>query len=322
MFMTQVVVWILSVCMMALSMGAAHGQTFPTKPIRILTAEAGGGNDFAARLVAHGLTQNLGQQVIVENRGGGGGTIGAEMVAKAPPDGYTLLLYAGTFWYRPFLRDGIPYDPVKDYVPITTVATSPNLLVVPTSLPVKSVKELIALAKSKPGQLNYGSGSTGTSSHLGMELLKAMAGVDILRIAYKGNGPALIDVMSGQTQMMIITPGAVAAHLKSGKLRALAVTSLQPSKMFPDLPTVSAAVPGYQNIQLYGMFAPAKTPAAIVAKLNQEIVRAVNRPDVKEKFVASGQEVDTCSPAEFATFMKEDMGMMGKVIKDAGIREE
>jgi tripartite-type tricarboxylate transporter receptor subunit TctC len=320
--MRRFFVWMLSIGMLFLGMDAAHGQTYPNKVIRVVTSDAGGGNDFAARLVSPGLAAGLGQPVIVENRGGGGGSIAADTVAKAAPDGYTLLCYASNIWVIPFLRDDCPYDPVKDFIPISLLATSPSVLVIHPSLPVKSVKELIALAKSKPGKLNYATGGTGSTTHIAGELFKAMAGVDIMRVGYKSNGPAVIELMAGQTQLMFATAASVVSQIKSGKLKALAVTSKEPSAMFPGLPPVAADLPGFESISLYGMFAPAKTPAPIIARLNQEILRVLKGQDVKDKFLKTGVEAAGSTPAELAAIMKADMARVGKVIKDAGIREE
>ena len=309
--------------MMIFGAGVASGQNYPSKPIRMVTAEAGGGNDFVARLIAPGLADSLGQQAIVDNRGGAGGIIAAEIVAKAAPDGYTLLVYASNIWIIPLLRTHVPYDPVRDFSPITWAARSPNTVVVHPSLPVKSVKELIAFAKARPGALNYGSGGTGATTHLAVELFKAMAKVNIVRINYKGNAPAIHDLLAGQVQLMFATASLAAPHIRSGRLRALAVTSAQPSALAPGLPTVAASgLPGYESISIYGIFAPAKTPATIITRLNQEMVRILNKADVKEKFLNSGVEPVGSSPEEFAATIKSDMVRMGKVIKDAGIRGE
>ncbi len=290
----------------------------------MITAEVGGGNDFTARVIAQGgLSERLGQPVIVENRGGAGGAIAAEIVAKAAPDGYTLLVYASNIWIIPLLRSNVPYDPVRDFAPITWAARSPSTVVVHPALPVNSVKELIALARARPGELNYGSGGTGATTHLAVELFKAMAGVNMVRIPYKGNGPALIDLMAGRVQVMFATAGSVTPHIRSGRLKALAVTSAQPSALAPGLPTVAASgLPGYESNSIYGIFAPAKTPAAIVTQLNQEIVRVLSRTEVKEKFLNSGVETVGSSPEEFAAAIRSDMARMAKVIKDAGIRGE
>ncbi|MBI3939178.1 MAG: tripartite tricarboxylate transporter substrate binding protein [Betaproteobacteria bacterium] len=313
-------VWIFSVGMMVLAAGVVSGQAYPNKPIRIVAPEAGGGGDFAARLIALGLSGSLGQQVIVENRGGASGIIAGRTVAKAPPDGYTLLFYGSIFWIGALLQD-VPYDPVADFSPITLATSSPNILVVHPSLPVNSVKELIALAKARPGELNYAS-TTGSTPHLAAELFKAMAGVNIVRIPYKGAGPALNDLIGGQVQLMFPVAAAVTPHVKSGRLRALAVTSVEPSELVRGLPTVAATVPGYESVQMTAMFAPAKTPATIINRLNQEIVQVLNRADVKEKFFNAGAKVVGGSPEQLMATMKSEMARLGKVIKDAGIRAE
>jgi tripartite-type tricarboxylate transporter receptor subunit TctC len=303
-----------------LSVAPASAQ-WPTRPIRIVTSEPGGGNDFAARLIVQGIGANLGQPFVVENRGGAGGAIAADLVAKAAPDGHTLLFYASGIWLIPFLRSNVPYDPVRDLAPITLAVKSPSIVVVNAALPVKSIKELIALARARPGELNYGSGTAG-STHLAAELFKSMTGVRIERISYRANAPALNDLLAGQVQLMFATAGTVAPHLKSGRLRALAVTSAEPSALAPGLPTVAATVPGYEVIQMYAMFAPAKTPEPVVRRLHQEVVRALNLPDIREKLFASGVEVVGSSSAELGAAMKTDMARMGKVIREAGIRED
>ena len=305
----------------ALLAAPAHG--YPTRPIRLVTAEAGGGNDFAARVIVQGLGGSLGQQMVVDNRGGAGGQIAVEIVAKSQPDGYTLLLYANNIWLIPLLRSNVPYDAVRDFAPITWVARSPSTVVVHPSLPVNSVQELIAYAKARPGELNYGSGGTGSTTHLSVELFKAMTGVNIVRIPFKGNGPALNALVGGQLQVMFATAGSVAPHIKSGRLKALAVTSAQPSSLTPGLPTVAAAgLPGYESISIYGLYAPAKTPAAIVKRLNGAIVQVLGRADARERFLTSGVEVVGSSPEQLAAVMKAEIARMDKVIKDAGIRED
>jgi len=308
---------------MLLAAGSASGQSYPSKPIRLITAEAGGGNDFAARLIVQGLAGSLGQQMVVDNRGGAGGIIAVELAARAQPDGYTLLLYANNIWLIPLLRSSVPYDPVRDFAPITWAAKSPNTVVVHPSLPVRSMEELIAYAKARPGELNYGSGGTGATTHLAVELFKSMTGVNIVRVPFKGNGPALNALIGGQVQLMFATAGAVAPHLKSGRLRALAVTSAQPSPLAPGLPTVAASgLPGYESISIYGVYAPARTPPAIVQRLNEVIVRVLGRAEVKEKFLASGVETVGSAPGDLAAIMKSEIARMGKVIRDAGLRED
>jgi len=302
---------------------AASGQDYPRKPIRLVTAEPGGGNDFAARLIVQGLGGSLGQPMIVDNRGGAGGIIAADIVAKAQPDGYTLLLYANNIWIIPLLRSNAPFDVIRDFAPITWAAKSPNTVVVHPALPVKSVEDLIAHARARPGELNYGSGGSGSSTHLAVELLKSMAGVNIVRVPFRGNAPALNALFAGEVHLMIATAGTVAPHLKSGRLRALAVTSAQPSPLAPGLPTVAASgLPGYESIQIYGVFAPSRTSSAIVKRLHDEIVRVLGRADVKEKFLAAGVEPVGSTPQQLAATIKSEIVRMSKVIKDAGIREE
>ena len=317
----RIMVHMLAAMLMALSAASTVGQDYPAKTIRIVTAEPGGGNDFVARLITQGIAGTLGQQVIVENRAGG--TIASEIVSKAAPDGYTLLFYSGSIWIVPFLRGTTPFDATRDFAPITLTATSPNVLVVHPSVPVRTVKDLISLAKTRPGVLNYAAGSVGSAVHLAAELFNSMAGVDIVRIPYKGSGPAVIGLLSGQVELIFATPGSVASHIKSGKLRALAVTSARPSALFPGLVTVAASgLAGYEMVSIYGAFAPVKTPPPVVNRLNQEIARTLGRPDVKEKFLVSGVEAAASSPDEFVAIIKADMAKWGKVIKDAGIKGE
>jgi tripartite-type tricarboxylate transporter receptor subunit TctC len=312
--------WTAVAAVVACSHAVVDAQTYPHRPIRIIAAEQGGQGDLTSRIIAQGITGPLGQPVIVESRGGG--VVPAQIVALAPPDGYTLILAAGNLWIGALLQK-TPYDPVKDFTPITIAVSSPNVLVVHPSLPVKSVKELIALAKSKPAELNYGSGSSGGSSHLAAELFSYMAGVKIVRIPYKGNTPALIDLVSGQLQLMFPNSASGMPHIKAGRLRGLASTSIAPTELVPGLPTVSASgLRGYELVALFGVLAPAKTPAAIVARLNQEIVRFLKTPEVKDKFFAMAVEVVASSPEALASAMKSEMATMGKVIKAAGIKAE
>ena len=305
--------------LMVLGTATVFGQDFPGKPIRLLIPEGGGANEFSARLMAQGISAPLGQAVVVEPRGA---LLVIETVAKAPPDGYTLLLQSSSFWVGPLLRK-VSYDPVRDFFPVTMVSRAPNLLLVHPSLPVKSVKELIALAKSKPGQLNYSSGLIGTSAHLGGELFKAMAGVNIVHVAYKSSAPALTALMGGEVQVAFAIVSTATPFVKSGKLRALAVASAEPSALAPGLPTVAASgLPGFESTSIAGVFAPAKIPVAIINRLNQEMVRLLRQPDVKEKFLATGVEPAGNSPEEFAAYIKSDMARLNKLIKDAGIKVE
>jgi len=296
------------------------GQSYPVKPIRVVTAGIGGGNDVSARLMAQGLTAAFGQQSMVDNRASG--IITAEAVAKAAPDGYTVLVYGSTIWITPLLQT-TPYDPVADFAAITMVASSPHVIVVHPSLPVNSVRELIALAKARPGQLNDASLGTGTSTHLGAELFKSMAGVKIVRVPYKSPATQLTDLIGGQVQLTFSTSGAAMPHVKTGRLKALAVTSAKPSALVPGLPTVAATgLPGFESGAIYVSFAPARTPAPIITRLNQEMVRYLGHAEVKEKFFNAALEVVGSTPEELTAKMKSEMARLGKVIKDVGIRVE
>lgn len=306
---------------MVLGAGAASGQNYPVKPVRVVSIGAGGGGDIAARLIAQRLSASLGRQVIVDNRGGG--LLAGEIVAKAPPDGYTLLSYGSTIWLLPLLQDNVSYDPVRDFAPISLVTRSPNILVVHPSVPAKSTGDLIALARARPGDLNYASGATGAITHLAVELFKSMAGVNFTKVNYKGSGAAANALLAGEVQLMFPSAGTAAPHIRSGRFRALAVTSAEPSALAPGLPTVAASgLPGYEAVAVQGMFAPAGTPASIINRLHREIVQVLNSADVKEKLFNVGIEVVGSSPEQFAAMMKSDMAKWGKVIKDAGIRTE
>lgn len=301
--------------------GAASGQAFPTHPIRIVASAAGGGSDFMTRLLAQGLSPALGQSVIVDNRGGG--SIPGDIVSKAPPDGHTLLYYGSAFWLSPLMRDHVPYDVARDFAPISLIISAPSILVAHPSLPVSSAKELIALAKTKPGALNYGSASAGASNHLAAELFKNMAGVDIVRVPHRGSGPAIISLLGNQVQILFGAIGGVAPHVKQGRLKALGITSAERTPQFPDLPTIaSTGLPGYEFTSIWGMFAPAKTPRAIIDRLNKEITQVLRSPDVKEKATAAGDDIVASTPAQFAAAVQSDIVRLGKVIKDAHIREE
>ncbi len=301
--------------------GVAAAQTFPTKPLRMLTAGLGGGSDLAARLISSGLSEALGQEVIVDNRVGG--VIIAEIAAKASPDGYTLFTYSNTLWLIPFMRSKTPYDPVKDFAPVTLVGNSTMVLVTHPSVPANSVRELIALARAKPGELNYASGPSGAIPHLSGELFKALAGVNIVHIGYKGVGLAVVDVIGGRVQIMFPNASAALPHARSGRLKAHAVTSAKPSPLAPGLPTIAASgLPGYECVAMYAVFLPAKTPAPLVKRLNHEIVRVLTRPDIRDKFLLASTEIDASSPDGLAATMKSEMSRMGKVITAANIRAE
>ena len=319
MLTTRSVVSIFSVAMLVLGASLVYGQNYPSKPIRIMAAEAGGAADFAARIIAPTISGSLGQPVIIDNRVA---IIATETAARAAPDGYTLLFIASSFWLGPLLQKA-SYDPVKDFSPITVVVIESNILVVHPSLPVTSVKELIAMAKARPGELNYANTALGGAIHLAAELFKSMAGVNIVGVPYKGTAAALNAVLAGEVQLMFPAAGVAAPHVKSGRLRALASTRAQPSAMFPELPTMAASgLLGYEAGNTQGLFAPAKTPAAIIGRLNDEIIKVLNRADVKEKFLNYGIEAAGSSPQQFAATIKSDMTRIAKLIKDAGIHIE
>jgi len=293
------------------------GQAYPVKPVRIITAAAGGGSDFATRLIAAPLGTGLGQQVIVDNRG----LLAADIAARAPADGYTLLLSGQTLWLLPFMRENVASS-AADFSPVTVATETANLLVVHPSLPVKSTKELMVLARARPGQLNFATSGVGNSVHLAGELFKSMAGVNVVRVNYKAASQALTDLVAGQTQFMFAVPGSSIPHVKAGRLRALAVTSARPTPLAPGLPTVAEALPGYEMASRLAIFAPAGTPAAIVTRLNLEIVRVLGRADMKDKFHAAGQETVGSTPEGLAALIKSEMERMGKLIRSAAIRAD
>jgi tripartite-type tricarboxylate transporter receptor subunit TctC len=304
---------------LALSAQAIYAQPYPSKPIRVVTAESGGASDLLARLIANGISGPLGQPVVIDNRMGG--ILLAEVIAKAPPDGYNLLIYSGTIWVGPLLREKMPYDPIQDFSPVTLVSRAPSIVVIHPSVGAKTIKDLIAIAKAKPGVLNYGSTSTGGASHLATELFKAMASVDILRIPYKSSTIETTDLLSGQTHLSFGTVNGMMPHVKLGKLKALAVTSAQPSPLAPGLPTVAATgVPGYEAVVLAAMMAPAKTPDAILNRLSQETVRFLKSAEARDRLFASGVDAVGSTPDELTATIKAEVARWGKVIKDAGIR--
>jgi tripartite-type tricarboxylate transporter receptor subunit TctC len=295
-------------------------QTYPTKLIRIITTQPGGGSDVLARVIAPPLSASVGQPVVVDNRTA---LVAVETAAKAPPDGYSLLVNGSALWLQPLLRDNVPWDPVRDFAPITLAISAPTLLVVHPSVPVKSVRDLIALAKAQPGQLNYAAGTLGATPHIAGELFKSMAGVNIVRVPYKGTGPALIGLLTGEAHLMFPNAASALGHIKQGKLRALAVGTAEPSPLVPGVPTIAASgLPGYVSESPQGVFAPAGTPAPIVTRLNQEIARILSSPDIKPRLVNSGTSVVANSPDAFAAAIKADIARISKLSKQASIREE
>jgi len=300
-----------------------HAQ-YPAKPVRLIVPSLpGGGTDITARLLAPKLTEFLGQPVVVENRAGAASIVGSEIVARAAPDGYTLLMGIATITINPSMHRKLPYDTLRDFAPVSQVATVPNVLVVHPSVPAKTVKELIALARSRPGQITYASAGVGSQLHLAMELFLHLAGIKMVHVPYKGSGGAFVDLLSGQVATMTTTALSAAPHLRSGRLRGLAVTSARRSPALPDLPTIAeAALPGYEAVQWYGVFATGGTPREIVVKLNAAIVRALHDPGVRERFAADGGEVVGNTPDEFSGLIRADIAKWAKLIKDAGISPE
>ena len=302
----------------------AFAQAYPTKPVKMIVPYAAGGTtDVLARIMADKLTQGLGQTVVIEYKPGAGGTIGAEAAAKSPADGYTMVMGApGSHSTATSLYAKLPYDPVKDFVPIVHVANVPNSIVVHPSLAVKSVPELIAYAKSRPGELTYGSAGTGATTHLTGELFALLANVKLTHIPYKGSGQAMVDLLGGQIQMMFENLPGAATQIRSGKIRGLAVTSLRRSAAFPDLPAVSETLPGFEVVAWFALFAPAGTPAAIVARLNAESNKALSLAEVREKIAAAGSDPIGGTSDELARFLASDIAKWTRVTREAGIKPQ
>jgi tripartite-type tricarboxylate transporter receptor subunit TctC len=299
----------------------AGAQQYPSKPIRlIIPFPPGGPRDTQARLIGPKLTEAWGQPVIIDNRAGANGIIGTEIAAKAPPDGHTLIIVSVGFATAELLYGKLAYDPFRDFVPVTLLTHGPAILMVNPAVPVKSVKELIAYARARPGQLSYGSSGTGSPSHLEVELLASMTGVQFTHVPYKGMAPALTDLLGGQIQMSMPTiPGGL-PHAQSGRLRALGVSGAKRSVAAPDVPTIAeAGVAGFEASNWYGLVAPAGTPRAIVAKLNQEIGRVLMLPDLRAKLLAMGMEVESNTPEAFAEYLNNDAVKWGRVIKAVGV---
>ena len=304
----------------------AYAAGFPEKPLRILTPfSAGSVTDIMARPLAAKLTEAFGQPVVVDNRTGAGGAIAADITAKATPDGYTLLIGAtGPTAVNPILVKNLPYDPLHAFTPITLIATNTLLLTVPQSLPVKSMRELIELARAKPGELRFGSPGIGSSPHLAGELLKSLAGIDMIHVAYKGSPQYTVDLLAGRIDMVMAAAGALLPHIKSGRLRLLAVSTLSRDPTLPDIPTMNeAGVPGFEVLGWYGLLTTAGTPAAVVNKLFNEIGRVLREPGVKTTYANAGLEATvSASPAEFAAFVRREREKWAQVIKAANIRIE
>lgn len=312
--------FVLSACVATAS--AQPQPTYPNRPIRFIVPLAtGGAGDIAARLFGQKLADGLGQQVVIDNRPGAGGVIGADLVAKASPDGYTLLIAGGNHTIFPSLYKNLPYDFIKDLAPISMLAAFPHLLVVNPAVPAKSVKELVALAKAKPGQINYASGGNGSTAHMAAEYFKSVAGINVIHVPYKGTAPALVALIAGEASLAFYSASSVLQHIKAGRLRALATTGERRSPSLPDLPTVAeAGVPGFETSGWVGLLAPAGTPKRIIAKLHGELARILSLPDVKERLAVLDLESVGSAPEEFATFIKKDIVKWAKVVKESGAK--
>jgi tripartite-type tricarboxylate transporter receptor subunit TctC len=302
---------------------SAPAQEFPTKPVRIIVPFAPGGlNDLVGRMIAQHLTERFGRQVIVENRTGAGGVVGTELVANSPKDGHTLLIVSIAHAVNPWLYK-LNYDPSKSFAPIAPILSSQNALAVNLDMPVKSVKDLLALAKQQPGKIQYASGGVGGSLHLAMELFKITAGVDLLHVPFRGAGPAVIDVSGGHTKAINATISTLSPHIRGGKLRAIGVSGTKRSAVMPDVPTIEeGGVPGYDAGNWIGLAAPAGTPDAIVARLHKEISGMLALPDIQKQIASDGSEIMRMSPAEFAAYMDKEMAKWGRVVKTAGIKAQ
>jgi tripartite-type tricarboxylate transporter receptor subunit TctC len=302
----------------------ASSQSFPVKAVKgVVSAAPGGGNDFVARVLAPHISENLKQPFVIENRGGSGGVVGTDFVAKAVPDGYTLAMCFVNFAIFPSLYKNLPFDPINDFAPITTLAGTPLILVVHPSLPVRTIKQLVALAKAKPGALNIASTGAGSVGHLAGELFKVLTGTNMVQVPYSGGAPAITALLSGEVQLYFATVPAALTQVKAGRLRALAVTSARRMGLEPELPTIAeAGVPGYDVTGWFGLLAPARTPKAVIAYLNAEVNKAIKLQDVRERFATEGLEPLGSTPEEFAAIIKNDIEKWARVAQSAGIKRE
>jgi len=314
----------LALAALFLQAGDAAAQVYPSRPIRVIVPQsAGGSTDLVARVVAQRLGEALNENVVVDNRPGAGSLNGTELVAKAAPDGHTLLVVAASFTINPSIRKNLPFDPARDFTPITELVTLTHILVLHPSVPAKSVKELIALAKAKPGQLNYGTSGVATSTHMAAELFLHLTGTQMVNVPYKGGAPGMIALLSGQVQLYFATISTAIPHIKSGRLRALAVTAPQRSVAYPEFPTIAEeGVPGYAHTSWVGMLAPAKTPKPVIARLNGETVKVLQTQDVRTLLLRDGLETTGTSPKEFGDLIHSEIAKWHKVVKAAGIKAE
>jgi tripartite-type tricarboxylate transporter receptor subunit TctC len=306
----------------AFAAGSAPAQSYPSRPIRIVSpGPPGGGTDVAARLIGQKLTEQWGQQVIVDNRGGAGGIIGMEVVAKAPPDGYSLVLIYGSYFITPFVHAKLPYDPVADFAPVIHLFNAPIMIAANPRVPARSVKELIALARKRPGAVTYGTPGVGSGSHLGGELLNHAAGVRLLHVPYKGTAPALVDAIGGQVDLVITAVQNTVPHIRAGRLTAIGTTALKRTTVLPDVPAIAETVPGFEVVSAYGVLAPARTPREIVDKLNGGIASALSNAEFRKTFEQDGVEVFGGTPSQFAGRIREYLRDYAKLVKLAGIKE-
>jgi tripartite-type tricarboxylate transporter receptor subunit TctC len=316
--------WLAAAGVLLVLVAPAFAQSdYPNRPVRlIIPFPPGGSNDVVGRMIGTSLSDKLGKQVVVDNRAGAGGVVGTEIASKAPPDGYTLLVISLAHAVNPWLYK-LPYDPIKDFVPIGIMGSGPNVVVVHPSLPVHSIKELIELAKKQPGELQYASAGVGSFQHLGGELFKLEAGIDILHVPFKGGGPAMIDVVGGHTKVMFSSLVQTTPHIKTGKLRALGVGSKERSKVLPDVPSVAeAGVPSYEAVNWWGIVAPAGTPQPVIDKVHAALTAAQDSPEVEKQFASEGAVVVKKSPTEFGAFMLSEMKKWEQVVKKGGIKAE
>ena len=313
--------WFLFPFVLVAFAAGAFAQDFPNRPVRLIVADSpGGAPDQLGRLLAQKLADGLGQPVVVDNRAGAGGVVGADLAAKAPADGYTLLLTTtAVYAILPNLRKDLPYDPVKSFAPVSRIATASNVLVVNVNVPATSIAELVKLAKEKPGVLNYASAGVGTPAHLAGEMLNLLADIKVTHIPYKGAAPALLDVIAGNAQYIITSPIAAGAHMTSGRVRALATSGAERNPSLPDLPTIGSTVPGYEISQTWGIVVPAGTPPEVVKRLSDEIIKVMSQPDVKASVLKTGAVPVGDSPAEFEAFMASERRRLGEVISRSGI---
>ena len=312
------------ILLLAVLAGAVEGQTYPSRPVRLIVPfPPGGSNDIVARMVATQLGERLGQQVVIDNRGGAGGVLGTDLAAKSPADGYTLLLISVAYAFGPALYRNLPYDPERAFAPVGILGSGAAALTVHPSLPVNTVQELIALAKAKPGTLNYASAGVGSLQHLACALFMIQAGIDVVHVPYKGGGPAMADVIAGQAQIVMPSLIQVVPHIKSGRLRVLGTSGTRRSAVLPDVPTISeSGVPGYEAHNWWGILAPAGTPAPVIEKLHRDLTRVLASRETEKRFETEGAEVVRMTPAEFGGFISAELVKWSRVAREVGIKAE